>query len=345
MSRVPLFVMLALLLLVAGPADVSAEDAPAAQQVELKYKAYRNWKIELPATKAQRVGTVLKVAGASAPFAMKLDGEALTVDTDGDGSTDVTIEGDKGFAAFKTAGESPYRYALRLVKGQSGWVHIPGSARVGTIDGIKVQVIDQDGNGAFNDIGTDAMIVGSSSSAAFLSNVINVAGKLYSVTVAKDGSTLDYTPFTGKTGTLDLLSAHESKTKVITVLVKSADGKTCFDLARAPEGLTVPAGTYTLVGGRLGLGEARAAFVTGRAKPIAVAADAVAKVAWGGPLRAEYQYGVKESELVFHPKMMWFYGKAGEQYVGWKPFGKSPVFTLTDKSTREEIAQAIFTGT
>lgn len=345
MSRVPLFVSLALLLLVAGPTDVSAKDAPAVTQVELKYKAYRNWKLELPETKARRVGTEIAVAGAKSPFAVKLDGEALTVDTDGDGTTDVTIEGDKGFAAFKTAGETPYRYALRLIKGQSGWVHIPGSARVGSIEGVKVQVIDQDGNGAFNDIGTDAMIVGSTTSAAFLSSVVNVAGKLYAVTVAKDGTALDYTPFSGKTGTLDLMSAHESKTKVITVLVKSDDGKTCFDLARAPAGLTVPAGTYTLVGGRLGLGEARAAFVTGRAKPMAVTADAVTKVTWGGPLRAEYQYGVKASEIIFHPNLMWFYGKAGEQYVGWKPFGKSPVFTLTDKGTREEISQAIFTGT
>ncbi len=345
MPRWPLFLAFFALLLIAAPVGASPDaDTAEAKTVELTYKAHRTWKLELPAERFRLVSAKLELAGAKAPFAMKVEGDALAVDTNGDGTPNVKIEGKDGFVALKTEGESPYRYAMRLAKGSAGWAYAPGCSRVGTIDDVKVQLIDQDGNGSYADIGTDAMIVGTSKAASFLSKVVNVSGRLYTINVAKDGSKLTYTPYAGKAGTLDLRSAHESKTKVMTVLVKSRDGAYCFDLARASEGLRVPAATYDLVGGRLGLGAARVAFTTGRAKPITVKVDATTTLAWGGPLRAEYRYALTATEVAFSPDQVWYYGKAGEQYTAWSPFGKSPEFTLLSRKTKDEIAKAIFTG-
>ncbi|MDJ0976468.1 MAG: hypothetical protein QNJ98_18560 [Planctomycetota bacterium] len=345
MTRWPTLLALGAVLLMVAPVDAAPEKTePTAKTVELTYKAYRRWKLQLPAERFRPVGSTLEVAGAKTPFAMRVEGDALEVDTNGDGAHDVTVEGDDGFVAFKTDGETPVRYALRLVKGSAGWAAAPGCARVGTIEGVKVQVIDQDGNGTYGDVGTDALIVGGSKAAAYLSKVINVGGSLYTIDIAKDGSKLTYTPYAGKAGMLDLISEHESKTKVLTVLVRSQDGTHCFDLARAPEGLRVPAGTYELVGGTLGLGAARVAFTTGRAKPIAVQADETTRLSWGGPLRAEYRYALTTSEVAFQPDQIWYYGKAGEQYTTWAPFGKSPEFVLVSTKTNDEIAKAIFTG-
>lgn len=345
MMRWPTLLALGAVLLLVAPADAAPEKTePTATKVTLEYKAYRRWKIELPAERFRPVGAALELAGAPTAFPTAIEGDALAVDTDGDGELDVRVEGDDGFVAFQTEGETPYRYAWRLLKGSAGWAYAPGCARVGTIDGVKIQVIDQDGNGSYDDVGTDALIVGTTKAASFLSRVVNVGGALYAIEVAKDGTSLTYTPYEGKAGVLDLLSAHESKTKVLTVLVRSPDGTLCFDLARASEGLRVPAGTYELVGGRLGLGAARVAFVRGRAKPIPVRADETTTLAWGGPLRAEYRYALTADAVAFQPDQVWYFGRAGEQYTTWAPFGKSPEFALVSRETKDEIAKAIFTG-
>ena len=50
---------------------------------------------------------------------------------------------------------------------------------VGSVEGVPVQLIDQNNNGVFNEIGIDAMVVGSGKSAAFLSKIVNLKGQLF----------------------------------------------------------------------------------------------------------------------------------------------------------------------
>lgn len=81
--------------------------------------------------------------------------------------------------------------------------------------------------------GVDAMILGIGKDAGFLSRMIHVDGVLHELEVATDGSSLSVTPGEGETGVLDFRSELETKGKLLSALVRSEDGRDCFDLARS----------------------------------------------------------------------------------------------------------------
>ncbi len=338
-----------LALLVAGPLASSpvqaGEDAAAkATTVALKYKPSRTWRYELPAEAFVKVGGALdfsKVGGAR--FVTEVEGSALKVDTDGDGTTDVKIAAEgTGYVRLRSKGG--FDYSVRLRNAGDGWAYAPSGARVGKIGGTKVVLIDQDGDGRYDEYGSDAMIVGSSRAACFLSRVANVAGALHSLEVARDGTSLTHTPYAGKAGRIDLAGRWQAEARLQTAIVRSEDGRHSFDLAGHPEGLAVPAGRYLLHGGSLGLGDSRVRFRRGKAAPIDVGADATAKVAGGGPLKAKFSWQRQGDEMVFTPDTLRWFGRAGEEYYAFAPFGNSPEFTVRDAKVRKEIAKAIFTG-
>ena len=95
---------------------------------------------------------------------------------------------------------------------------------MGIIDGQKIRIIDQNNNGRYDEYGKDAMVVGQGRYASFLSKVINVRGKLYSIEVSRDGRTLTYEPYAGKSGTLDMTTKFATKGKLLSAIVRSEDG-------------------------------------------------------------------------------------------------------------------------
>jgi hypothetical protein len=140
------------------------------------------------------------------------------------------------------------------------------------------------------------------------------------------------------------VGALDTDAKLLTAVFRNKGGDLSFDVAAAREGLRVPAGTYELHSGRLGLGESVVRVRAGRAKTVAVTKDAHARLKWGGPVKAEFAYQRSGGEVVLAPDTLRWFGCAGEEYFDWKPFGKSPEFTITDVKERKEIAKAIFTG-
>jgi len=331
-----------------GAAAFAGPDATPPERggtVELRFKAARTWDIDLPAERFEKVSGALDFRAAGGKrFAVALEGDALAIDTDGDGETDVKVTGKEGFVRLQVDGERPFSYALRLVNAGGGWRYAAGGARVGKLGETRITLIDQDGDGRYDGYGRDAMIVGLSRCACFLSRVVNVDGRLVRIDVAPDGASIRQQPHTGPRGTLDLATKWDAQAKLQSVIVLSEDDAFSFDLAAVEGGLVVPAGRYRLHSGKLGLGQNVVRFTQGRAKVLEVTADATTTLAAGGPLSAEFAYQREGGEVVFTPATLRWFGRLGEEYVGWKPFGKSPVFTVSDAGTRETIAEAIFTG-
>jgi len=332
--------------LAAGPSLAGPRDTGVAElthDVALAYKPMRSWKIELPGESFRKVSGAFDLTAAGGKrYDLEVVGSGLHVDTDGDGALDAKVEGKSGFLRFK--GDEGFSYAVRLVNGATGWLYAASGARVGKLDGVRITLIDQDGNGSYADFGKDAMIVGSSKSASFLSRVVNVGGTLHHIEVAKDGAKLTHEPYTGAAGTLDVAADFDTDAKLLSAIVRNKRGDVSFDVGRASAGLRVPAGRYTLHSGRLGLGDSVVRVRTGRARTIEVKKDERAALAWGGPVRAEFAYQRSGDEVVLTPDTVRYYGRAGEEYFDWKPFGKSPEFTIVDAAQRKEIAKAIFTG-
>ncbi len=349
MRNRPSLLMTVFCLVLGGVAMAGPDESPATASengtCQLKYKAARAWRVDLPAERFTTVSSALDFTQAGGPrFAVELQGDALAVDTDADGKTDVKVTGKEGFVRLATKGEKPFTYAVRLRNAGSGWHYAAGGMRVGKVGETRITLIDQNGDGRYDGYGEDAMIVGRSKSAAFLSRVVNVAGALHRIEVAPDGGSIRHAPYTGPSGTLDVASKWDAQAKLQSVIVKSADGAYSFDLARSKGGHRVPAGRYVLHGGKLGLGENVVRFTNGRAKAIDVAKESKTVIAAGAPLVAEFAYQRNGAEVVFDPATLRYFGRAGEAYTVWQPFGKSPEFTVTDSKKGTEIAKAIFTG-
>lgn len=317
-----------------APAGVTPGDAPLAVHVDLKAKASRNWTYELPAENWRPVGT--KIVLADRVFTAKLDGEALMVDTDGDGEPERRIEGREdretkvhgGFVTVQDEFTGPH--ALRLKKDRSGaWFWSTASIRTGKIEGQKLTLIDQNGDGFYGEAGIDAMIVGNGKTATFQSDVVRVGDALFSLTVERDGLKLAMQPYEGETGALDLAANLTTDGKLMSAIVVSEDRKLSFDLALFGDGKQVPIGTYKMHNAKIGLGAQRVTVNAEEIEVLDVEAGEETNLTWGGPTHAEFAVVRKGDSVILDPYQVYYYGDAGEQYVDWSPLGKSPEFTLT----------------
>jgi len=344
-NRLPL--CLALLALVFAGVPAFGEKTSVADEgsATLAYRTHRDFKLILPKETFRPVGAKIDLSSClSKSFATKLEGTALLLDSNGDGTLDVRAEGESALVTFrgKNAAGDPATYSVRLVN-RSGWKYAASGVVAGTVGSTKVRILDANGNGSYADYGVDAMFVGRGHHAQHLSKAMHVGGKLYSIDVAKDGAKVTWRPFSGKTGTLDL-SDCETKAKVLSVVVTSVDGDYSFDMAKHDGPTVVPAGRYELTAGELGLGDNRLKLRAGRAKAIEVGGEAPQVVAWGGPVTAAFRYRRVGAEVRMAPEDVWYHGRAGEEYHSWFPTGQSPTFRISNRKNGREIATAFFPG-
>lgn len=330
--------------------------AAAAQRVDLAYQAFRRFPFELPGETWRGVGEAIELPGlGGARFRAELAGEGLRLDTDGDGEFDRVLEGRldeasgerRAFCLLSRAlpDGRTRRYAVRLRDHGTGWQWSSSGAFAGRIGDVRLLLFDQDGNGRFDDIGEDALVLGGGTIACYLSEVISVGGKLLRLEVEPDATALVLSPYDGPTGVLDVRSALDTRGKLLAAIVQSEDGRYSFDLARAADGLRVPAGTFRIVRGKLGLGKSFVRIIAGRTSGLVVEPGGRTVLEWGGPVVAEFEYDRRGGLVQLDPLRVWYYGAAGEEYVGWTPIGKSPVFTVKERALGTELAKATFPGT
>ncbi len=334
----PLIALSCLAPSLAGVGTVLGESA------SLKFKTYRDWDLILPQEQSKRMGGEFVLEGMGKPYRTGVTGTALDIDKDGDGVFDVKVEGESGVVTLRgeTAEGQKLSYSLRLRNQGSGWHALPGGAVVGKVGGQQVRIIDQNLNGRFDDYGQDALIVGRGKQASFLSRVVPVRGELYSIDVARDGSKLDWTPYEGERGTLDLSTQFASKGKLLGAVVVSDDKRWSFTLTGRP--MVVPAGNYHLRQGRIGLGRNVVAFSRGKTRTMTVTPGETKTVALGEPIEIDFKYVRQPGRVIMAPQLLSYVGRAGEQYDQWTPFGGSPQFDVRDVETGKQIALAVFGG-
>ncbi|MCA8979059.1 MAG: hypothetical protein H6831_14145 [Planctomycetes bacterium] len=333
----------------APPTVDAAVAGPTPEAVAGRYKVYRNWEFTLPQERWTPVGEGLAFEGfGSGSFRAALDGTALLLDTDGDGETDLRIaaedtkDGKTPLVVFHDA-DSDLRRAVR-VGDRGGWHYAPAGAVTASWHGTTVKVIDQNGDGRFDGIGEDALVVGRGESACYLSEAINVAGDLFRLEVAADGSELRFSPYDGEVGVLDVHGGYKTEAKLGRVVVRDTKGRYSFDLGKATEGLRVPAADYRLEDAVVVLGKGSVEVQRGKLPAMHVAKDARYELDWGGPLEATFDYARVDGQLRFDPLAVWYTGRGGERYTGWNPRGSSPKFVVKDKQTGDVLVDAVFPG-
>ncbi len=316
--------------------------APGEDVVPLTHKRYRNWDIELPEERFEPVGEGIRLQDGARFFAATLEGTKLRLDLDGDGAPDVDLQGEE--ASVLLRGADGFRYAARLQQGMNGWAYAASGAMVGTLDGRRIALIDMDADGVYGEVGQDAILVGRGKIATWLGESVVLGEELLQLEADPAGDSVRLTPFDGETGQLSVSQGFDGEGKILSAVVRSLDGKHSFDLGRADAPATVPAGRYRLDSGKIGMATMAVAVGPGGSPVIEVPAGGEAVFEWGGPVRAEFAFQRQGDQLAFAPDQVWYFGDGGEEYTKWWPVGKSPVFTVTDKTTEQEVARAMFPG-
>lgn len=268
---------------------------------------------------------------------------ALEIDTNGDGKLDQKIKGDRGFAKLRgqTSDGRAFDYAVRVRFQGKGYQWSAGGCMAGKIKGQTLKLIDQNGNGEFDDYGVDALVIGSSRAASYLSRVVNLGGDLFNLEVSSDGISLSVTPYNGPSGTLDVMSGFKANGTLLAAIVTS--GESSFNVAGAGTGLRVPVGEYELSSGFVEKAGETAWIRRGKAAALEVKANEKLELTWGASVVAEFDYTVSGEQITVQPNVV-FYGQAGEEYHSFRPEAKSPKILVTDKATGKLVDSGRFGG-
>lgn len=310
--------------------------------VPMNHKRYRDWTIELPKETFTAVGDEISLQDGKYSFAAAMEGSNLLLDLNADGSTDVRISGEEGSALLRS--EDGFRYAIRLKSGPNGWYFACSGAQVGKLEGTRISLLDQNNDGYFGEVGVDAILVGQGKIATWLGSTLLLDGKVRSLQFDSIDQQIMLADFEGEMGSLSVAAGFQGKGKILSAVVRSMDGQHCLDLAGHAGPVQVPAGSYRILSGKIGLGEQAVMIAPGTAGALKVSPETAQSFHWGGPVRAEFEFERGSGKIAFSPDQVWYYGSSGEEYVQWKPVGKSPVFYIIDSANKQEVASAVFPG-
>ncbi|MDA1266528.1 MAG: hypothetical protein O2816_15720 [Planctomycetota bacterium] len=323
----------------AAPTGSDGEDA----QTALSHKAHNKWEFVLPGEHWRDVGDSITLPGGL-EFATEAEGPLkLLVDTNADGRTDNEVKGSKiGFLtlnAKNTSGEQ-VKYSIRLKNVAAGkWQWATGSSMTGKVGGVLVHVFDQDGNGRYDDYGVDAIAIGSEKSASLLSKAVSIDGKLHTFHIDPSGANAKVGAFEGETGVLVADSGFETRGKLTAAVFQNGDYS--FQVAGDGKGLTVPAGRYQFVSGRVERGAASASIRQGRMRAVDVAAGETTKLAWGEAVSGEFDFKQTGTQVTVQSNFA-FFGAAGEEYYDFQPRGKGPKIILKDTNKGRDLREGRF---
>jgi hypothetical protein len=327
---------LSLAAIAALPSSASAQEA---QTVNFHFKQVKKWETQLPNENWNTIGAYLEIAnGDEKGFVVDNGPFKLVIDSDGNGKPDEVIKGLGGEALLKGKHKdgSKFEYAVRVRKDREQWQFACGGVMTGKINGIPVSLIDQNNNGIWNEVGTDAMIVGKSSAASYLSKIINVKGELLEFSASEDGSSITLKPYQGESGILNAVEKYNSKGKLTSAVFSSRDREVSFELSQSKKGLRVPINEYELSSATAAKSVEHVRIRRGSMRGITVKGGDEQIIQWGGPLRIEFTHHRTDDESIT-VNLPTFYGDAEEEYYDFFPGGKSPSILVTDKKTGKEV--------
>ena len=324
-----------------------AAPLPAGEPVdlELRFRRHRDWDLLVPGERFHPVGDAFRFPAAA--FAARVEGTRLRVDLDADGALDAWVDApespERTASVLLRDPASGFRYALRLrFEPEAGWSWTAGFVRSAQVGSTPVAFLDADADGRFGEVGEDAVLVGRGHIAAPLGETLVVEGVLWRLQVTEDGNRARLEPWEGPAGVLDLREGLQAEARLLSAVVRSADGRHVLDLAAGPA--PVPAGEWRFQEAWLAQGPLEVQVGRGHAAPLRVEDGGRTVWEWGGPVQAAFRYQRSGGLLSFSPDAILYFGRAGEQYLRWWPAGRSPVFVVSRRDTGEELARAVFPG-
>lgn len=205
-------------------------------------------------------------------------------------------------------------FRLRSVIEDEKYAIIRCSARVGEIEGQKIVLLDDSGNGRFNDAGRDAMILGDAP-VAMLGKHILIGENFYELLVQEAGLTLEYRPAKLEHGWVDLIEKFKPPQKSETLrihalIINGPMGS--FSMSPQRRNVKVPAGAYDIVFGLFERAKETVYMKSGEKTTFTVSPLKVATPQFGGEVKAIFDVSFDGKEVVIGAPT--FIGELGERY-------------------------------
>jgi len=213
-----------------------------------------------------------------------------------------------------TAGQ--YSFWLKTIVENEKYALIRSVARAADFKGQRLVLLDDNGNGKYDDAGQDVIIVGEGPP-CFLGKHIRIADRFYEILAHPSGGTIELrTAGKLETGTVDLFAKYKppqkaENLKLPMLIIAGPQGSFAFDEQRRTA--VVPSGTYDLVFGLFERAREVVYLRKGEKTSFSVSGGQTAAPQWGGVVKAQFSVSVEEKGIVVSPPS--FIGAGTEEYV------------------------------
>ncbi len=255
--------------------------------------------------------------------------DRIGIDLNGDGTADSWGRGERvTFSVPLRISGKRVSYAVQLTQNGAKWRSRRGGYRSLSFKGTSIHLIDDSSDGYYDGYGIDAMVVGRTRYASYLSKVVSIRGKLYQMRVNRAGTVVWFKDWLGETGKIDLIGGFKAGGKLAAAVIKSAD----LSFNASTVGLTVPAGNYTVTWGRVVKGKKQAHITAGI--PVRVETGKTAKLRWGYPFTLDFSAVRKGRRVSVGVSGITITGRAGEIYSLFTPSAFTPYVRIRSKGGR-----------
>ena len=269
----------------------------------------------------------IKVAGKSVKTSAKISGKKfyLGFDRNGDGaiakSEWAMIPASGTMRITGKAGDLSYSVTLIKMrvsynkKTVSCWGQaLIRSSMAGTLNRIPVRILDDNMDGKFTQTASkhsgDAILIGRSTSAIPLKKMHRIGKHIYNLTVAADGSSIEYKR-------VDDLKFGQVKTALPSSLLSSLVlvGADCAYDVKTDGMIGIPEGTYQLAYGLVGRSSSKLSIKPGRTTPqYPVVAGMINTLRIGKPIRLDFAASYRGGKVELSAYNVRVVGAGGEIY-------------------------------
>ncbi|MFH0887702.1 MAG: hypothetical protein V1871_00645 [Planctomycetota bacterium] len=228
--------------------------------------------------------------------------------------------------------------------------HVPTEFTVfatGKIEGIELTLIDENGNGEYNEIGTDLMVFGKSPYGVPLSKIVSINKKLYECKVAPKGDQISLTPYDGKYGILDFISNFKCQSKLDYAILNFDD--IYIDVAN-DKNIPLPCGIYTFWLGYMREGTSHVTIKQNGMQSVEITDELnsegqkkVTAIKWGASFRMDFQFTANNDKVTVSYGSIKVYGSSNEEYFNIFP-SLSPQIEIKDSNNLPAVPKGAFPG-
>jgi hypothetical protein len=256
---------------------------------------------------------------------LRLQGDVIWVDLNGDGKAgkdeirQMRPEGsaEPPFACqlhYADGSSGPYSFRLKTVIEREKYALIRATARTATFQNHRIVLLDDNGNGKYNDE-KDALLI-DDGPVSFLGRYALIGDQLFELLVHVAGGAIEIRPAPKMDlGVVDLFARHEISQKseslrIHCVVITGENGSFAFDEKHRK--LKIPAGAYDFSFGLFERAKELVCLRKGEKTSFNVGGSEIASPKWGGDVTARYDVGSDGQEITVEPPK--FIGQGSEEY-------------------------------